>query len=147
MATNGGEDLWSHIVVLQRLMHAWKVRSKAWKARLKTWKVGKFIRNLSSWHGWRTLSMVFMKTTQCEEFKQPLLEKKVVIYCATNVYILKNVSSKLCQVCRFLHWQMKCESCPFWNYRRIHWCKSTLLRPINEVFVISCTIPPTNLEN
>ncbi len=103
MATNCGEDLWSHIVVFQICMHAWKMISKAWKTRLKTWKVDKFIKNIFSWHGQRILSMVSMKTTQCEEFKEPLLEKKVVIYCATNVYILKNVSSRLCQVCRFLH--------------------------------------------
>ncbi len=59
-------------------MHAWKVISKALKVRSKTWKVGKFMKNLSSWHGRWTLSMVSMKTTQCEEFKQPFLEKKVL---------------------------------------------------------------------
>jgi hypothetical protein len=36
------------------------------------------MKNLSSWHGRWTLSMVSMKTTQCEEFKQPFLEKKVL---------------------------------------------------------------------
>jgi hypothetical protein len=70
------------------------------------------IKNLEGWQiyeesfflAWSTtLSMVSMKTTQCEEFKQPLLEKKVIIYYETNSYIPKNVSSILYQVCRFLH--------------------------------------------
>ncbi len=40
MITNGSEDLWSHIVVFQRCMHAWEGEMKSLESEIK---------NLEAW--------------------------------------------------------------------------------------------------